>query len=152
METMPMMMQPPAPRGRGDMQFDANVMPNAPMPMHPPNMSGDDYRRQMQEKLPFQQESGRSGPTLNVNMAGPGYPQSLEHMRAVTNTNEAEFRERVHNAARNIETKFRIEVDSCRKELRREMMYIVAGLVAVIAFLLWRTLKTSVSLVPVANS
>lgn len=139
-----MMMQAPAPRGRGDMQYDANVMSmaNNQMAMPPnPMMSGDDYRKQMQEKLPFQQESGRNGPTLNVNMAGPGYPQSLEHMRAVTNTNESEFRERVHNAARNIETKFKIEVDSCRKELRREMMYIAAGLVAVIAFLLWKMFK-----------
>lgn len=128
--------------------YQSGGMPMPVMPSAYPPIA-EDMRQQLQSKLPFQQESGRTPPTpVNMQMSAPAppvmpaaFPSSLQSQVAMSGASEEEFRERLQKAARSIETKIKVEVEECHGRMRRELMYLGGVVALLIAVLMWRSFR-----------
>lgn len=119
-----MPLQGPMPRGRGE------VAETFRDPM-------EDYRQQMQTKLPFQQENPR-GPARGGDQGGMQDGMMSDSMKAYNAAAEREQRERVAVAARSLESRFRTEVELCERKLQQQMMMMAGGVAVLLVLVYWR--------------
>ena len=118
---------PVVPRGRGDARQYESFRDNT-----------EEYRQQLQNKLPFAQESVRGGgSSAPLDMLGPSNLATMASVQTSVGSEE-EQRERVARAAKALESRFRSEVDACERKMQRQMMYMGAAVAVVLALAMWR--------------